>query len=249
MLKGDDFSWEVRVETGATRLLLSRVIIKLTGLLPILGFSARLTGGGPGFCEVSRLCSPDLLGGGGEGGCEGGRDGDLPGSKRGVFGLLGIRKCLGEDVPDVADNGASVDKYEEVVANDKFKTLFLGGDCGGWIVTEGVMVGTGQDRKLRVGEGDRLPESFARAGRKPPLSAAPLSLPLAGWPSPTVFTPSPRLELGLADSPFSKFLGLGFGEIGLGGATVLFWGFDCAICSKCERREETGFCINSQHRS
>lgn len=56
-------------------------------------------GGGAAF-EGSRLSSPDLRGGGGEGGREGGSDGDFPGSKIGVCGLLGILKCLGEDVPD-----------------------------------------------------------------------------------------------------------------------------------------------------
>jgi hypothetical protein len=225
------------------KLLLSRGIVKLTGLLPILGFSDRLIGGGPGFCEVSRLCSPDLLGGGGEGGCEGGRDGDLPGSKRGVFGLLGILKCLGEDDPDVADIGASVDRYEEVFVKAKFSTVVLGGDCGGWIVTEGGTADISLGRRFRVGDGDRLPEPFTRGGRKPPVSTFPLSLPLPACPSPsTLFTLSDRLEMALAGSPFSRILILGFGEIGLGGAIVLFLGFEFAICSKCERREETGFC-------
>lgn len=35
---------------------------------------------------------------------------------------------------------------------------------------------------------------------------------------------------------------VGFGEIGLGGVAVLFLDFKFAICSKCERREDTGFC-------
>lgn len=100
VLNGDDLSVAVWLGTGAVRVLLSKFIAKLTGLLPTFGFSARLTGGGPGLCETSRLCSPDLLGGGGEGGCEGGSEGDLPGSKRGVCGLLGILKCLGEEVPE-----------------------------------------------------------------------------------------------------------------------------------------------------
>jgi len=38
------------------------------GLLAILGFSDRFTGGGNGLNDVSRLNSPDRLGGGGEGG-------------------------------------------------------------------------------------------------------------------------------------------------------------------------------------
>ena len=102
------------------------------------------------------MCSPDLLGGGGEGGWDGESLGDLPGSKRGVFGLLGILKCFGEDVPEGADNGASVDRYEEVCERDKFETLFLGGDCGGWIVTDGVTPDIGRGREVRVGDGDKL---------------------------------------------------------------------------------------------
>jgi hypothetical protein len=157
-----------------------------------------------------------------------------------VFGLLGILKCLGEDVPHVADSGASVDKYEEVLDNDKFSTLLFGGDCGGWMVTEGGMADTDRGHKFRVGDGDRLPEPFARGGLKPPFSTVPLSLPLTTWLSATLL--SPRLEIGRPASPFSRPLVLGFGEIGLGGATVLLLGFEFAICSKCDRREDTGFC-------
>jgi hypothetical protein len=195
VLKGDDLSLAVSFWLEATKLLVSEFIPNLTGLFPILGFSARLTGGGPGFCGASRLCSPDLLGGGGEGGCEGGREFDLPGSRRGVFGLLEILKCLGEDVPGVADNGASMERCERVLDNDKFRTLFLGGDCGGSIVTEGVMVDSGRYREIRVGEGDGLSDPFvARCSRKPPVSTVAPSLPLAKCVSTTaLFIVSPRI--------------------------------------------------------
>jgi len=83
--------------------------VRAMGLLAIFGFSARLTGGGA-LKEASLRNSPDLLGGGGEGGLEAESLGDLPGSRRGVPGLLGILKCLGEDPPEAADDGASVDK-------------------------------------------------------------------------------------------------------------------------------------------
>lgn len=56
-------------------------------LLAILGFSARLTGGGGALALVvggSLRNSPDLRGGGGEGGRDAGNLGDLPGSRRGV---------------------------------------------------------------------------------------------------------------------------------------------------------------------
>lgn len=76
------------------------------GLLEILGFSDLLTGGGRGlYVDSRRIISPDLRGGGGDGGCDGVSEGDLLGSSRGVCGLLGIRKCLGEEVPEVADMG------------------------------------------------------------------------------------------------------------------------------------------------
>jgi hypothetical protein len=64
-----------------------------------LGFSARLTAGGP-LAAASRLSSADLRGGGGDGGRDDGKDGDLVGSTAGVWGLLGILKGFGEDVPE-----------------------------------------------------------------------------------------------------------------------------------------------------
>jgi hypothetical protein len=85
--------------------------VNAIGLLAILGFSALLTGGGALFMkEASRRNSPDLLGGGGEGGLDAESLGDFPGSKRGVPGLLGILKCLGEELPDTLDKGVSVDR-------------------------------------------------------------------------------------------------------------------------------------------
>jgi hypothetical protein len=83
--------------------------VRAIGLLAILGFSARLTGGGA-LKEASRRNSPDLLGGGGEGGLDAESLGDFPGSRRGVPGLLGILKCLGEELPETADKGVSVDR-------------------------------------------------------------------------------------------------------------------------------------------
>jgi hypothetical protein len=79
-------------------------------LWAILGFSARLTGGGATLLEASRLNSPDLRGGGGDGGREEDREGVFICSKRGVWGLLGILKCLGEDDPEVEESGASADR-------------------------------------------------------------------------------------------------------------------------------------------
>ena len=107
MLNGEDLS----VERGGpgSSVVVSERNVRAMGLLAILGFSARLTGGGA-LKEASRRNSPDLLGGGGEGGLEAESLGDLPGSSRGVPGLLGILKCLGEEPPETADDGTSVDK-------------------------------------------------------------------------------------------------------------------------------------------
>jgi hypothetical protein len=53
---------------------------RATGLLAIFGFSDLFTGGGT-FDTASRRNSPDLRGGGGDGGCEAESLGDLLGSK------------------------------------------------------------------------------------------------------------------------------------------------------------------------
>jgi hypothetical protein len=104
VLKGDDFSVVPRGGPGSS-VVASVRNARATGLLAILGFSARLTGGGGALKEASRRSSPDLRGGGGEGGLDAESWGDFPGSRRGVLGLLGILKCLGEDPPEAADNG------------------------------------------------------------------------------------------------------------------------------------------------
>jgi hypothetical protein len=138
--------------------------VRAIGLLAILGFSDRLTGGGGALKEASRLNSPDLRGGGGEGGLDAESFGDFPGSGRGVLGLLGIRKCLGEDPPEtVADNGLEVDRYAGVLDSVKFNVLGLGGDCGGSTVTAGggaEIVDTSIGRKFLVGDGDKLAGSL-----------------------------------------------------------------------------------------
>jgi len=86
--------------------------VSTTGLIAILGFSERLIGGGVGLRDTSRLISPDLLGGGGEGGLAGRVDNeeDLPISTVGVCGRLEILNCPGEDLPDVAEMGLSAER-------------------------------------------------------------------------------------------------------------------------------------------
>lgn len=80
-MKGDDLSKDPRGGTGS-RVVASVRNVKVAGLLATLGFSARLTGGGAALTKVSGLLSsPDLLGGGGDGGLDAESLGDLPGSK------------------------------------------------------------------------------------------------------------------------------------------------------------------------
>jgi hypothetical protein len=78
----------------------------------------------------SLLCSPDLRGGGGEGGWDGDSERGLPGSRMGVCGLLGILKCLGEAVlPGVATGVCiSVERYADGFPSVRFKVFALGGD-------------------------------------------------------------------------------------------------------------------------
>jgi hypothetical protein len=109
------------------------------------------------------------------------------------------------------------------------------------MVTAGGTEDTGRGRKLCVGEGDKLPGPFDRGGRRPPMSTVS-SLPLERGFRPTGVILSPRLGIDRAESPLSKLLLVGFGEIDLGAGTGVLFGFEFAICSKCERREDTGFC-------
>ena len=76
---------------------------------------------------ASLLSSADLRGGGGEGGWDAGKDGDFLASKSGVDGLLGILKCLGDELLGRADVGLSVVRYVGVLESDKFNDFF-GGD-------------------------------------------------------------------------------------------------------------------------
>ncbi len=112
-------------------------------LAGILGFSARLTGGGArltagfdgGGGGGSRLNSPDLLGGGGSGGTlygVGASSGDLCSSICGVTGLLGIL--------NVRAGAAATAALSPPKKPDGLFTLWISGlegEDGGSIVTEG----------------------------------------------------------------------------------------------------------------
>lgn len=102
------------------------------------------------------------------------------------------------------------------------------------------IVDTGLGRKFLVGDGDKLEGAF-RGGRSPSsVPSVSLSLPVRG-PSPNT-TPSRRAEPGLTTGSLVLPLMLppvGWGESDL---SPKVGGLDVAICSKCERREDTGFC-------
>ena len=113
-------------------------------LAGIFGFSARFTGGGRRanvFAGGSLRNSADLLGGGGSGGfedAEGGNKGDLRWSTSGVWGLLGILKWRGDEIPGLEDIlGASALKKSDALDIVRLRFRGFGGDCGGSIVTEG----------------------------------------------------------------------------------------------------------------
>lgn len=179
---------------------------------------------------ASRRYSPDLRCGGGEGGKDAGSLGDLPGSKRGVDGRLGILKCLGEEPADAADRGLSVERYAGVLDNVKFMFLLFGGDCGGRIVTAGGAVESGRGRRTLVGEGDMLAE-IVRGGRRP-FSSTSFSLPRAALRiSPKGTSSSSSLaDLKMSLLPLLTLPPVGWGEMALG--PRLFFDFAFAICSK-----------------
>jgi hypothetical protein len=99
--------------------------------------------------------------------------------------------------------------------------------------------GAGRGRKFREGDGDMFAGSFVRNLATSPIS---LSLPLATLrPSPASGAVSCFPENTLVVSPLTdpKLFPLGLGERALGGGVS--FGLAPAICSKCERREDTGF--------
>lgn len=145
-------------------------------LAGILGFSERFgigAGRGRGFAGASLRNSPDLLGGGGSGGCEAGEgdnNGGFRDSTSGVCGLLGILKCLGDATPGAeADIGVSGAKEPREPGIVKLRLLGLGGDFGGSIVTAGEYwvanfgpVDTGLWRPTSAAAGGSRPEPFCQ---------------------------------------------------------------------------------------
>jgi hypothetical protein len=106
------------------------------------GFSARLMGGGKAL-ESCLFSSPDLRGGGGDGGCEAVNRGDLRGSRTGVCGRLGILNGRGD--PDGVVGVVTVSGFKNWGTSPwaRFITLPLGGDIGGCTRTAGAFNGRG----------------------------------------------------------------------------------------------------------
>lgn len=108
----------------------------------LLGFSARLIGGGTGggpLASRSLFSSPERLGGGGDGGPIVAESlGDRPASSTGVCGLLGILNVRGEEAIGVP--GALIGSMLSGPFSTPGATLValpFGGDCGGSIRTAG----------------------------------------------------------------------------------------------------------------
>ena len=103
--------------------------------------SALLAGGGGGCFVFSRSSSPDLRGGGGDGGCELESLGDLPGSRMGVVLRLGILNgLLGTDGVVGAVLGSGLRSvWESMVCVLDGKAL--GGESGGSTIKAGVLAG------------------------------------------------------------------------------------------------------------
>lgn len=79
MLNGDISLFELFGRLGSSVVASVRKV-NANGLLAIFGLSALFTAGGT-LIDPSRRNSPDLRGGGGEGGCDGDSFGDLLASK------------------------------------------------------------------------------------------------------------------------------------------------------------------------
>lgn len=125
----------------------------------------------------------------------------------------------------------------------KFKFRDFGGDVGGSTVTAGVradIVETGRGRRILVGDGDILAGSLLGGCNPFSNPSFSFSLPVrAPSPSPNG-TLSSLAEPGLA---MSLVFPLTLPPVGCGerGRSPTTEGFEDAICSKWERREDTGF--------
>lgn len=98
---------------------------------------------------MSRLNSPDRRGGGGSGGCVTATEGDFRISIIGVCGLLGIRKCRGDDgaVAEGEDEGECSAASRLIVLDMAwFGVSPFGGELGGSIVTAGNEAGDAAER-------------------------------------------------------------------------------------------------------
>jgi len=94
-------------------------------------------------------------------------------------------------------------------------------------------------KRVGEGEGDMCRESLLFGGCSPRLLLISRSLPLAeNRPSSARFPNPLRPGVDFVDSPASTKLPAGFGE---GALITDGLGLEPAICSKWDRREDTGF--------
>lgn len=116
-------------------------------------------------------------------------------------------------------------RYREGFANVRFKFKVLGGELGGSTVTVGDITSEETDPiaegRCRLAEGALVAKTSETGGLR------------LGWPDAPA---EERVGLVALNS-----WGFGFGEMGLGGGTTATFGVVLAICSKWERRDDTGF--------
>lgn len=98
-------------------------------------------------------------------------------SDKGVFDRLVILKCPWEELLNEAEKGASLERYAEVFANERFKLFIFWGECGGWTVTAGRAIDPGLGEVIRLGERDGFRLPLVRGGRSV-TSAASVLRPL-----------------------------------------------------------------------
>lgn len=108
-------------------------------------------------------------------------------------------------------------------------------------MTAGGCIDIGRCRNGVAGEGDGGFAEAVRGGRNE-TSSTSVVLPLAF----SLRVPPPICDLGLNISfapPLPTMPPAGCGECALVPGALL--GLELAICSKCDRREDTGFCISN----
>lgn len=223
---------------------------EILSAIPVLGISAEppaiqdLLAPTEGLSRLARgIASPsrcrrnsaDLRGGGGEGGLKVGFVlGDLRGSV--LEGRLGILNDLPLDMGDRAAGFTTSSEFNRLGSSLEamLSALPFGGDCGG----STVRAGAGTARGVSCGGGN-APRAGERAG--------PLSLMARGARPGFVLGIGGGSFVARQDVEFRGLSGRGPGDT----FRLVVWGGCGGGCwwpmfSKCDRREETGFCWRRQ---